>query len=124
MKRFTHDNRGFSLIELVVIIVALGIVAAVAVKSMPGLIEDKRRLETEREMETLAEAIVGDPGLSQNGCRSDFGYVGDIGAFPPNLQALVQNPGGYSSWHGPYLPPGFIIKNSFHRFKHPKIISE
>ncbi len=42
------------------------------------------------------------------GIRSDFGYVGDVGAFPPDLDALVANPGGYSTWNGPYLPPEFL----------------
>ncbi len=107
MRYQRSHNDGFSLIELLVVIVVLGIMAAAATKSMTGTIEDKRRNETEREMELLAKAIVGDPNLIQNGRRSDFGYVGDVGAFPPNLQALAQNPGGYASWHGPYLPPGF-----------------
>jgi hypothetical protein len=33
--------------------------------------------------------------------------VGDIGAFPLDLRALFENPGGFSTWRGPYLPPGF-----------------
>jgi hypothetical protein len=45
--------------------------------------------------------------MTQNNQRSDFGYLGDVGAFPPNLQALYQNPGGYATWSGPYLPPTF-----------------
>ncbi|MDD4051711.1 MAG: prepilin-type N-terminal cleavage/methylation domain-containing protein [candidate division Zixibacteria bacterium] len=107
MRYGQSHNRGFSLIELLIVIVVLGIMAAVATKSMTGSVESKRHNETEREMEILARAIVGDPGLAQNGRRCDFGYVGDVGAFPPNLQALVQNPGGYSTWRGPYLPPSF-----------------
>jgi hypothetical protein len=63
-------------------------------------------------MEMLAKAIVGDPGLKQNSRRSDFGYVGDVGAFPSNLQALYQNPGAYATWDGPYLPPGYAQDNT------------
>jgi len=91
-----------------VVIVVLGIVAAVAMQSMTASVEDVRRVETEQEMEMLAAAIVGDASLRMAGTRADFGYVGDVGAFPPNLQALYQNPGGYTTWNGPYIPPGFI----------------
>ncbi len=108
MMRLMGKNRGFSLIELIVIIVVLGILAAVAMQSMSASVEDIRHIETEREMDMLAEAIVGNPSLYSGGSRSDFGYVGDIGSFPPNLQALADNPGGYATWNGPYLPSGFI----------------
>lgn len=103
-----YNISGFSLIEVIVVIVVLGIVAAVAMQSMTASVEDIRRVETEREMETLAKAIVGDASLIMAGTRADFGYVGDIGAFPPDLQALYRNPGGYTTWNGPYIPPGFI----------------
>jgi len=51
----------------------------------------------------LAYAIAGNPNLQDNGVRSDFGYVGDIGALPPDLDALYANPGGYATWKGPYV---------------------
>lgn len=108
MSNRNGHNRGFSLIELLVVIVVLGVMAAAVMKTMTGSVDHRRRNETEREMAMLTRAIVGDPNLMQNGRRCDFGYVGDVGAFPPNLQALMQNPGGYTTWHGPYLPPGFV----------------
>jgi len=98
---------GFSLIELTIVIVVIGILAAVVMQSMTALVEDSRQVKTEREMEMLANAIVGDPSATNGGVRSDFGYVGDIGAFPPNLQALFQNPGSYATWDGPYIEFGF-----------------
>ncbi|MEW5795251.1 MAG: carboxypeptidase-like regulatory domain-containing protein [Candidatus Zixiibacteriota bacterium] len=102
-----QSNSGFSLIELVVVIVVIGILAGVAMQSMTASVDDLRRTSTEREMDLLAKAIVGNPSLTQNGQRSDFGYVGDIGAFPPNLDALRTNPGGYGTWVGPYLAASY-----------------
>ncbi len=39
---------------------------------------------------------------------ADFGYVGDIGAMPTSLTSLQSNPGGYSTWDGPYLHDNFV----------------
>ncbi|UCE24632.1 MAG: hypothetical protein JSU74_00855, partial [Candidatus Zixiibacteriota bacterium] len=101
-------EKGLSLIEVTIIIVAVGILASLAMQSMTALIKDARVAETEKEMNMLAKAIAGDPSVMAvaGGVRSDFGYVGDIGAFPANLQALATNP-GYDTWNGPYLPPDF-----------------
>jgi len=107
MNHWLQKEQGFSLIELTIVIVVIGILVAVAMQSMTALVEDSRRVKTEREMEMLANAIVGNPSAMNGSLRSDFGYVGDIGAFPPNLQALYQNPGGYATWDGPYIPSGF-----------------
>ena len=109
---YLNRQSGFSFIELLVVIVVIGILASVAMQSMTATVEDVRRIQTEREMEMLARAIVGDPSLIQNSARSDFGYVGDIGAFPPNLQALYQNPGGYSTWDGPYVTISFATDST------------
>lgn len=107
MRNILTDISGFSLIEILVVVVVLGIIAGIAMQSMTATVDDVRRVETDREMEMLGDAIVGDPSIRTAGTRSDFGYVGDVGAFPPDLQALYRNPGGYSTWDGPYVPPGF-----------------
>ncbi len=102
---FNHN--GFSLIELVIILIAVSVLAALAIQSMSSLMSDMRQTKTERELEMLSNAIVGDPDIRSGGNRTDFGYIGDVGSFPPNLDALKSNPGGYSTWEGPYMPSGF-----------------
>jgi len=106
MVRHKLKESGFSLIEMVIVIVVLGIVAAVAIQSSSVSVDSVRRTNTERKMDALANAIVGNPALMQDGVRSDFGYVGDVGAFPTSLSALYTNP-GLSTWNGPYIHPPF-----------------
>jgi type II secretory pathway pseudopilin PulG len=102
---------GFSLIELLVMIIVVGILATVAMQSMTALVTDSRRMETEGEMGMLAAGIAGDPRLMQDGIRSDFGYVGDVGAFPPNIEALLKNP-GLGTWRGPYIGSKYLEDNT------------
>ncbi|UCE66605.1 MAG: type II secretion system protein [Candidatus Zixiibacteriota bacterium] len=103
-----RKDPGFTLIELVLIIVIMGIVATIAMRSMGPAIDRSRNDATMKEMEILAQAIIGNKDLISEGIRSDFGYVGDIGAPPPDLDALVANPGGYATWDGPYVLNNFI----------------
>ena len=99
-------NNGFTLLELVLIIVILGIVSTIAMKSMQPAIEQTRLEATTQEMDMLVQAIIGDKNQVQDGIRTDFGYVGDVGSLPANLDALVTNP-GYSTWDGPYIQNDF-----------------
>ncbi len=102
-----RKNGGFTLVELAIVIVIVGIIAAVATKNMTSVIDTAKYEHTKKELDQLAYAIVGNPNVYANGTRTDFGYVGDIGALPVNLDALAQNPGGYSTWNGPYMGSGF-----------------
>jgi len=94
-------------VELVLVIVIVGILATIAANRMASVTDTVRVEETRREMDVLSMAIVGNPDIQTNGIRSDFGYVGDVGSFPPNLDALTTNP-GYSTWNGPYVTSGIL----------------
>jgi general secretion pathway protein G len=102
-----NSEKGFTLIEVLLVIIVIGIMAAVAFKSMDVALDNSRWDATTQEMERLSWAIAGNPDLFANGVRSDFGYVGDVGSLPPNLDALVTNPGGYATWRGPYIRNDF-----------------
>ncbi len=100
------NQKGFTLIELVLIILLIGVISSLAVRKMSTSVNTAQYEQTKKELDQLAYAIVGNPNVYTNGSRTDFGYVGDVGALPPNLNALYQNPGGYTSWDGPYITNG------------------
>lgn len=95
------------MIEVVLVVLIMGILTAVAAQKWGGALEQSRFDATRAEMDQIASAIAGNPALVANGMRSDFGYVGDVGGLPPNLDALVTNPGDYITWDGPYLQNDF-----------------
>ena len=101
-----YNQKGFTLIELVLIILLLGVIASVAVRNMSTSINTSQHEHTKQELDQLAYAIAGNEQVYTNGSRTDFGYIGDVGSLPPNLQALYTNPGGYTSWDGPYITNG------------------
>jgi general secretion pathway protein G len=108
MKR---SSLGFSLLELIVVMAAIGIIAAAIAPSVMQRIVDGRVEETRDEARILHEAMVGKAGENR------FGFVGDIGRLPGSLQELVQagslpvyttntfrNVG--MGWRGPYVNTG------------------
>jgi len=99
----TNTARGFTLIEVIIVVIIAGILVTVALRSASQVTESARTEEAKLELQALSDAITGNPDLNSGGVRSDFGYLGDVGALPPNLDALLTNPGGYGTWKGPYV---------------------
>ncbi len=101
-----RSDSGFTLIELVIIIVVLAVLASVGVPVLGKMIISARRESTRKELYTLKSAIVG-----RIGPNSIQGYETDVGQPPPTLQGLVTKPGGVADydrftrtgWNGPYI---------------------
>lgn len=111
--RWATNRRGFTLIEILMAVVVIGILSTVAMRSIQSGIESSRFRETKAEMNQLAFAISGNPDLYANGLRSDFGYVGDVGTVPSSLDDLVFDP-GLGTWNGPYLNGQFAEDSDGH----------
>ena len=104
------NQRGFTLLELVVVIAVIGILSAAVAPAVIQRVLDQRIESTRTEARTLYEAAVGAPSENR------FGFLGDIGRLPASLQELVA-PGSLPSfstnttrgigmgWRGPYVKP-------------------
>lgn len=110
---------GFTLIEMVVVMAIVAILAGILVPLTYKAVEQANDTATLQKLELLKKAMIGDTQLIQNGIRTDFGFVGDIGALPQTLEELAANPTpGYEKWRGPYLvetDSGASTKDSWRR---------
>jgi len=107
--------KGFTLVEVIVMLAVIAILAAVAVPMAWRLFQVTASDTTNDEMQRLKNAILGDSTKIQSGTRTDFGYLGDVGCLPTSLSDLITKLAGVSAfafnstaqygmgWNGPYI---------------------
>jgi len=103
------DSRsGFTLIEIVVVLVLMSIMAGAIAPLAVGQIRGERVRATQKRMERTIDAMVGDS------TRGGYGYLGDLGQLPPLLEDLNSrgaqpaysidaNDGIGIGYNGPYI---------------------
>jgi general secretion pathway protein G len=106
-RRSKPKNRGFTLLELLVVLTILGLLAALAGPQLMSLLGGAKtkaaRLQIER-LETVLDL-----------------YKLDVGGYPTTeqgLTALLQKPDGVRDWNGPYLKKADGVLDPW---KHPFI---
>ena len=82
------SQRGFSLIEIIVVVVLIGGIVAFAASRILGGGDRAKVNLAKAQLQTLAEKVQQ--------------YQMDTGELPDTLQALVTQPGDASGWLGPY----------------------
>lgn len=119
-KNLRLPQKGFTIIEVVMVILLLGILSAVSISTLNDSVDEARFNATQDKLNQLRAAIIGNTDLNSAGQRTHFGFLGDIGAIPTNgqgLAALSTNPAlpAYSinattrmsvGWNGPYVVTG------------------
>jgi general secretion pathway protein G len=98
-----RSSRGFSLVELLVVIIILGLLAGLVGPRLFGRVGQSRHATARAQIELLGAA------LDQ--------YRLDVGAYPATavgLQALVQNP-NVPNWSGPYLKKSAVPSDPWGR---------
>ena len=102
MKRNNH-NRGFTLLELMVVVIILSLLAMLALPRFFGRVDDARITTVRVQIQSLETAI-------------RLFYL-DTGFYPTTeqgLKALVEKPGDAKNWReGGYLEKGMVPKDSW-----------
>ncbi|MCH8929065.1 MAG: type II secretion system protein GspG [Candidatus Marinimicrobia bacterium] len=118
MKSPSLHSKGFTMMEMVVVITLIGILTSIGINIVIRTLEAQKADATLSEMEALKRAITGDASIVLSGRRSEFGYYGDMGRMPVTLlnllvkgsQPSLTNNSKYGityGWGGPYLSKGF-----------------
>jgi prepilin-type N-terminal cleavage/methylation domain-containing protein len=109
-----YGQRGLTLLEIITVLAIVGLVAGALTPVVLNVTRSNRDTTAREELQTLKRAIIGDPLATQWGREATFGYVGDMGGLPGNLQDLYTQPPGVaalsvdsnlgisSGWRGPY----------------------
>ncbi len=86
-----NTKSAFTLIELMLVVVILGVLVAMVVPRLAGRSEQARKAAARADIEgNLSLAL-------------DM-YELDMGSYPKNLSELITKPSsGADNWHGPYL---------------------
>ena len=87
--RKTNCEKGFTLIELTIVIIILGLMAALVAPRMFGKVDKAQQNTTQTQISLLSTA-----------CDT---FRLDMGRFPESLGELT-NPVDSKRWEGPYLP--------------------
>jgi general secretion pathway protein G len=93
LRRLWKDSRGFTLIEMIVVVIILGLLAGLVGPRLFGRVGQSKTVAARAQIELLGAA------LDQ--------YSLDVGSYPTSLEALVRNPNA-PSWNGPYLKKNAI----------------
>ncbi len=102
---------GFTLTELVIVIVVLGILAVAVIPRFADLTDASKETATKEELNVLKRAIVGNPNVVAGGQLIERGFEGDVGLIPNQLLDLAKKPDSLSTynklsrlgWNGPYI---------------------
>jgi general secretion pathway protein G len=84
------QKKGFTLIEIMLVVIILGILAAMVVPKLTGRSDEARR-------------SVAKPDIQSNLALAIDLYEVDLGEYPSSLDDLLRAPSQATGWKGPYL---------------------
>ena len=93
MKKSSRRERGFTLMELVVVIIIIGVLAALVAPKFFGRVSEAKQKAAKAQIELFGTAL--------DSLRLD---VGRYPTTEEGLKALREKPSGMETWKGPYLP--------------------
>ena len=112
------SRAGLTLIEMLMTLTIMAVLTFASIALVSDSMSESKFEETVQKLARFKTGILGDPTLKENGVRTSFGYVGDMGGLPDftaGLAGLVSLPSGATSyaidansrfgvgWNGPYV---------------------
>ena len=98
--RSQRAQKAFTLVELLLVLVILGVLAAIVLPKFSGISERSRVTATQTQLSTFKTALDA--------------FEVDMGFYPKGksgLVDLIQQPRDAKNWHGPYLQSDAIPKD-------------
>ena len=92
------SRSGFTLIEIMLVVVIIGILATGATFAIKGRMQEVRRNQTRANLQQVKMAISA--------------FEMHCGAYPSSLDELINNPGN-DQWQGPYLEGKAIPRDAW-----------
>jgi prepilin-type N-terminal cleavage/methylation domain-containing protein len=86
------SNRGFTLLEMVLVIFLIGLAASSLVVVIGGVDDQARYEETAHRYERILNAILGRSDLELNGSPVVSGFIADMGRLPTAIDELISKP--------------------------------
>lgn len=84
------NRKGFTLIEIMLVVIILGVLAAMVVPRLTGRSDEARKSVAKTDIESNIPLAL------------DL-YEVDTGSYPDDLASLTAAPSGITNWKGPYL---------------------
>lgn len=102
MLSIARSQRGFTLLEMLAVIVLLGIVATLVVRQVGGNMEKGKYGAGKAQLASLSMKVES--------------YALDVGTPPAKLEDLLERPGPTANWHGPYARKSDLADPFGHAF--------
>ena len=83
------QQRGFTLVELLLVLVILGLIAGLVLPNVIGKAEGQKSKTAALQVKNLQQRV--------------YEYYMDTNSMPSSLEDLVSEPGGTDGWNGPYI---------------------